>query len=58
MLLANSLRVVAKARAAGVAVMLETGPGLIHVWPMFSDDVPEAAEAVRSIGAFERTRVG
>lgn len=58
MLLDDSLRVAAKARAAGVAVMLETGPGLIHVWPMFGDDVPEAAEAVKNIGAFVRARVG
>jgi len=58
MLLDDSLRVAAKARAAGVPVLLEKGPGLIHVWPMFGDDVPEAAEAVRNIGAFVRTRVG
>ncbi|MFN2377798.1 MAG: alpha/beta hydrolase [Candidatus Binatia bacterium] len=58
MLLDDSLRVADKARAAGVPVLLEKGLGLIHVWPMFGDDVPEAAEAVKNIGAFVRTRVG
>lgn len=58
MLLDDSLRVADKARAAGVPVQLEKGEGLIHVWPMFGDDVPEAAEAVRSIGAFVRARLG
>jgi epsilon-lactone hydrolase len=57
-LLDDSRRVAEKARAAGVPVMLETGHGLIHVWPMFGDDVPEAAEAVRNIGAFVRMRLG
>ena len=58
MLLDDSLRVAGKARAAGVPVMLERGEGLIHVWPMFGDTVPEAADAVKNIGAFVRTRIG
>lgn len=58
MLLDDSLRVADKAREAGVPVLLEKGPGLIHVWPMFGDGVPEAAEAVKNIGAFVRTRLG
>jgi len=58
MLLDDSLRVAEKARAAGVPVLLEKGEGLIHVWPMFGDDVPEAADAVRNIGAFVRVRLG
>lgn len=57
MLLDDSLRVADKARAAGVPVLLEKGTGLIHVWAMFGDDVPEAADAVRNIGAFVKMRV-
>ncbi len=58
MLLDDTLRVADKARAAGVPVIVEKGTGLIHVWPMFGDDVPEAADAVRNIGGFVRMRVG
>lgn len=58
MLLDDSVRVAAKARAAGVPVLLERGEGLIHVWPMFGDEVPEALDAVRNIGAFIRARLG
>jgi monoterpene epsilon-lactone hydrolase len=57
MLLDDSMRVAELARAAGVPVMLERGEGLIHVWPMFGDEVPEAASAVANIAAFIRTRV-
>jgi monoterpene epsilon-lactone hydrolase len=58
MLLDDSVRVARLARAAGVPVLLERGEGLIHVWPMFGDDVPEAADAVANIAAFIRARVG
>lgn len=58
MLLDDSNRVAEKARAAGVPVLLERGHGLIHVWAMFGDSVPEAADAVANIGAFVRARLG
>jgi len=58
MLRDDSLRVADKARAAGVPVLLERGEGLIHVWAMFGDGIPEAADAVKNIGAFIRTRLG
>lgn len=58
MLRDDSLRVADKARAAGVPVLLERGEGLIHVWPIFGDGVPEAADAVKNIGAFVRARLG
>ena len=57
-LLDDSVRVADRAREAGVPVLLERGAGLIHVWPMFGDGVPEAADAVKNIGAFVRTRLG
>jgi len=57
LLLDDSLRVAEKARAAGVDVEMEIGEGLIHVWPMFGDHVPEAAASVANIGEFIRRRV-
>ena len=57
LLLDDATRVADKARAAGVEVELETGPGLIHVWQMFGDDVPEAAESCRRIADFVRKQV-
>ena len=53
-LLSDSLRVAARARAAGVDVTLEKGEGLIHVWQLFGPEMPEAREAVARIGAFVR----
>ena len=53
-LLSDSLRVADRARAAGVDVTLEKGPGLIHVWHLFGPDVPESRDAVTRIGAFVR----
>ncbi|MCB1644627.1 MAG: alpha/beta hydrolase, partial [Pseudomonadales bacterium] len=47
----DSTRFSGSASAAGVEVTLEVEEGLIHVWHMFPD-VPEAQNAVGSIGAF------
>ena len=58
MLLDDSTRVAEKAAAAGVEVTLEKGEGLIHVWPMFGDAIPEAAESVKRIGDFVRAKLG
>jgi monoterpene epsilon-lactone hydrolase len=54
----DSLRVAEKARAAGVDLSLEVGEGLIHVWPFFGDQVPEAVESVARIGDFVRKHTG
>jgi acetyl esterase/lipase len=51
-LLDDSVRVAAKARAAGVDVTLERGEGLIHVWQFFGADVPESIAAIQRIGEF------
>lgn len=56
MLLDDSRRVVAKAKEAGVDVTLVEREGLIHVWPMFGDSIPEAADAVEQIGQFVKAR--
>ena len=54
LLLDDATRVAERARAAGVAVTLEKGDGLIHVWHLFGPGVPESVEAVERIGAFVR----
>jgi acetyl esterase/lipase len=53
-LLDDSTRVAAKAKAAGVDVTLEPWEGLIHVWHAFGPQVPESIEAVSRIGEFVR----
>ena len=58
LLLDDARRVADKARAAGVDVELEEWEGLIHVWQMFGDGIPEAVEAVSKIGEFVRKRAG
>lgn len=42
----------AAATEAGVECALETWPGLIHVWHAFAPRLPEAAQALRRIGAW------
>ncbi|MBA6412010.1 alpha/beta hydrolase [Parahaliea sp. F7430] len=45
MLLDDSRRYVAKAQAAGSPVELQTWPHMVHVWQMFTPELPEAEEA-------------
>jgi acetyl esterase/lipase len=45
-----------RARAAGAAVDLDVGDGLVHVWP-FLDGVPEAADALTRIATWARARL-
>jgi len=56
-LLDDSLRLVERARAAGVSVELEIGEDLCHVFQFFAPLVPEANEAITRIGAFLRKRL-
>jgi len=56
-LLDDAVRLAERARAAGVDVELERCEGLMHVWQLFGDGVPEAVEAIERIGAFVRKRV-
>ncbi len=58
LLLDDSTRVAAKAKADGVDVTLETWDGLIHVWQLFGPDVPESRQAVERIGEFTRKHTG
>ena len=48
----DSLDFAAAARAAGVDVTLEVHERMIHVFQQFAADVPEAAQAVATIGTF------
>lgn len=52
MLLDDSTRWTAAARAAGVDVTLDVQPGLWHVWQAMAGWMPEADRAVADIGAF------
>ncbi len=53
-LLDDSNRIAARARAAGVKVTLEVWPEMIHVWQLFASFLPEGQEAVEVIGKFIR----
>ena len=52
MLLDDARRYVAKAQAAESPVELQTWPDMVHVWQMFTPDLPEAEEAFLKIGEF------
>jgi acetyl esterase/lipase len=51
-LLDDSLRLAARARAAGVEVDLEIGEGLWHLWHLSTPTLPEANAAIDRIGRF------
>jgi len=51
-ILDDSTRFAAKARAAGVDVTLDVWPEMPHVWHAFAGLLPESDEAIRRIGAW------
>ena len=51
-LLDDARRYVNKSRAAGSPARLQSWPGLLHVWQIFNDEVPEARDAIIRIGEF------
>lgn len=53
-LLDDSTRIAAKAKAAGVDVTLRVYPEMPHVWHLFAPFLPEATAAIDEIGAFVR----
>lgn len=57
MLRDDSVRLAAKAAAAGVKVTLEEWPGMIHVRHLFADRLPAGREAIAQLGAFVRQNV-
>lgn len=48
----EGVRYVNKARAAGSAAEVQAWPGMVHVWPIFGSDLPEADEALAQIAEF------
>jgi epsilon-lactone hydrolase len=56
-LLDDSLRLAARASAAGVNATLEVWPDMIHVWHSFAAILPEARQAIDRIAEFVRTHL-
>lgn len=50
-------RVAEKAKAAGVDAIWVEGEGMVHIWPIFADRLPEAREALAQIGTFLKTHL-
>ncbi|REE96057.1 alpha/beta hydrolase [Thermomonospora umbrina] len=50
----DSREAAARARAAGVEVVHQEWEGLVHVWPVFSDFIPEGKAAFRHMADFLR----
>ena len=57
-LLDDALRVAERAQAAGVDITLQEFDGMPHVWQLFASFLPEANDAIQSIGAFIRDKTG
>ena len=56
-LLDDSIRIVERLRAAGIAVELQQYEDLIHVFQAFAPIVPESLEAISKIGAFVKSQL-
>lgn len=54
----DSTRLAERARAAGVPVELEVCDGMIHVFQLFAEELPEARRAIAQAGAFLRLHLG
>lgn len=52
MLLDDARRYVRRAREAGSPVELQTWPHMVHVWQIFTPELPEAEEAYDGVAAF------
>ena len=57
MLRDDSVRLAAKAKAAGVDVTLEEWPEMIHVWHLFSDRLEDGRKAIAGVGEFLRRHI-
>jgi len=51
-ILDDSTRLAAKARAAGVAATIEIWEEMPHVFPAFAGQLPEADDAIKRIGGW------
>jgi acetyl esterase/lipase len=54
----DATRFVDAAKRAGVAVELQTAPGLWHVWQLYAGQMPEADDALGSIAQFVGAHLG
>ena len=52
MLYDDARRYVEKARLSGSSVVLQSWPHMVHVWQIFTPDLPEAEEAFERVGVF------
>lgn len=50
----DGFRVAEKAKAAGVDATWIEGEGMVHIWPIFADRLPEARATIEDIAAFVR----
>lgn len=57
-LLDDSRNLAAKLQREGVQVDYRVYEDMVHVWPLFSEFLPEAQETLQEIGAFVGVRVG
>ena len=57
-LLDDSTRLAEMATAAGVEVRIDVFPEMQHVFQMAAGNLPEADDAIASIGAYIRERIG
>ena len=57
-LLDDSVRLAGRAGAADVRVILEVWPDMIHVWPLFHQQVAAGRRALASAGTFIRAALG
>jgi acetyl esterase/lipase len=56
-LLSDSTRLARRARLAGVDVTLDVWEGMIHVWPMFGEFLPESGWALEEISDFVHAHI-
>lgn len=56
-LLDDTRRVAARAEEAGVDVTVEVWPGMVHVWHLYAEILPEARQAIDHIGDYVKGRV-
>jgi monoterpene epsilon-lactone hydrolase len=58
MLRDDSVRLAAKARAAGVDVTFEEWDEMVHVWHLFADRLADGRKAIARVGEFVRGHIG
>jgi epsilon-lactone hydrolase len=58
MLRDDSVRLAAKAKAAGVDVTFEEWEEMVHVWHLFADSLADGRKALARVGEFVRAHIG